>query len=61
VTHARNLYALQELLFHEDIPVKGPPNPGAVLKLDGAWGKVRLRTFVPGDAGGREALLGEIS
>ena len=51
VTHARNLYALEELLFKEPIPVKGPPHPGAVLQLDGDWGQVMLHTVFPGDTG----------
>lgn len=56
VTHARNLYALQELLFGDDIPVKGPPNPCAVLLLHGDWGDVHMSTIhrghTPGPLGG---------
>ena len=56
VTHARNLYALEELLFQEEIPVKGPPNPCAVLLLQGEWGDVHMSTIhrghTPGPLGG---------
>lgn len=51
VTHARNLYALEEILFREPIPVKGPPHPGAVLQLDGDWGGVSMKTVFAGDTG----------
>ena len=48
VTHARNLYALNKLLFGDDIPVKGPPHPGAIVELAGPAGAVRLRTLYSG-------------
>ena len=48
VTHARNLYALNKLLFGDDIPVKGPPHPGAIVELQGAPGEVTLRTLYRG-------------
>src|SRR2546422_11307280 len=51
VTHARNLYALNELLFDQPIPVVGPPHPGAVLELNGPWGKVAMRYAFKGDTG----------
>lgn len=51
VTHARNLYALEEILFRSPIPVKGPPHPGAVLKLDGDWGDVVANLVFAGDTG----------
>ena len=52
VTHARNLYALQELLFGDEIPVKGAPHPCAVLQLLGDWGDVHLSTIHRGHTGG---------
>ena len=52
VTHARNLYALQSLIFGEDIPVKGPPNPGAVVRLAGERGSVTVATIFAGEAQG---------
>jgi len=52
VTHARNLYALQELLFGDEIPVKGPPHPCAVLQLMGDWGDVHMSTIHIGHTGG---------
>ena len=51
VTHARNLYALNEILFDQPIPVVGPPHPGAVLELNGPWGKVAMRYVFKGDMG----------
>lgn len=48
VTHARTLYALQEILFGEPIPVKGPPAPGAVVRLAGPVGRVNMTTVYPG-------------
>ena len=51
VTHARNLYALAEILFNEPIPVKGPPSPGSVTRLSGPFGRVSAETVFPGDQG----------
>jgi broad specificity phosphatase PhoE len=39
VTHARNLYALQPMLMGADMPVMGPPLPGAVVLVDGTPAK----------------------
>lgn len=54
ITHARNLYALQLLIFGEDMPIKGPPLPSAVLRLAGEPGAVTVATIFAGesDAGG---------
>lgn len=51
VTHARNLYALAEILFDEPIPVKGPPHPGSITRLFGPKGNVSAETIFPGDSG----------
>lgn len=48
VTHARTLYALEELLFGHDIPVKGPPHPGAVVRLAGPQGAVSMTLLYAG-------------
>jgi broad specificity phosphatase PhoE len=50
VTHARNLYSLENLLFGEEIPVKGPPHPSAVVRLAGDPGAVTMMTICPGEA-----------
>lgn len=50
VTHARNLYALEPILFGEAMPVKGPPHPGAVVLLAGKKGDIRGRILHEGRA-----------
>ena len=52
VTHARNLYALQGLIFGEEIPVKGPPLPGAIVRLAGPEGAVTVATIFAGEGEG---------
>jgi len=56
VTHARNLYSLQSLIFGEDIPVKGPPHPSAVVRLAGNQGEVTMATVFAGE--GHEGFSG---
>lgn len=51
VTHARNLYALAEILFGEPIPVKGPPSPGSITRVSGPFGMASAETVFPGDRG----------